>query len=121
MTKSWNGDRADQMIANDLGELLGKIDKKTYQRETCDKAFFSNFERALPAVAGSEWYVKKEVVGLPGFSNQKGKGSPRVVLLVDDETATQTAYFSPDHYAKFEDLAPKFFVNAESFRKLFAK
>ena len=121
MTKSWNGDRADQMIANDLGELLGKIDKKTYQRETCDKAFFSNFEGALPAVAGSEWYVKKEVVGLPGFSNQKGKGSPRVVLLVDDETATQTAYFSPDHYAKFEDLAPKFFVNAESFRKLFAK
>lgn len=112
--------RSDQMIRDALGQLQGSIDKGTITKANAgDKhSYYSNFEKQLPVVEDPNWYAKIDVRGMPGFANQKDRGTPRVILLVDG-LLTQAWYSA--HYTSFDLLDEKFFKMAESFRKLYSK
>lgn len=117
--------RDDDMIGDALGMLQGQIIKGTLTPATADARgqLYGNVTAPfLPAVdaAQNEWYVKMDVTGMPGFKQQKGRGTPRVLLLVRNGQPTDIAYFSP-HYESFERLDPQFFKRAATMKAHYSK
>jgi hypothetical protein len=118
--RKYNGNRDDDMIGDALGELQGKIIKGTLTKENAGNQYYGNYsDPKLPLTKYGEWYVKKDVGGMPSYGQQKGRGTPRVILLIKDGQPTGKAYFSP-HYEDFETLGDKFFKRAEGYKKLFS-
>ena len=115
--------RDDDMIGDTLGRLQGEIIKGTLTRANAGGAYYGNLTAPfLPPVddAQNEWYVKRDVGGMPGYASQKGPGTPRVLLLVRNGQPTDIAYFSP-HYTSFERLGPAFFKRAETMKAILSK
>jgi hypothetical protein len=121
--REYKGNRDDDMIGDAIGELQGKVIKGTITSANAgkDNHWYNNVEKVIPEAAGGQWYVKKEVIGMPSYNGQKGKGSPRVIVLVDGAVPQNEAWFT-DHYNKFHLLADaRFMTRAKTMRDFFSK
>lgn len=109
------------MIIAALGELLGRVIKGDLTKASAGKQYYGNYtEPKLPLTKPGEWYVKKDVGGMPSYGQQQDRGTPRVIVLVSDGAPSDQAYFSP-HYTAFESLGAAFFKNAESMKNFYSK
>ena len=123
MGRQWKDNRDNEMIGDALGELQGKIIKGTITKANADKNhnYYGNLsEPKLPATSANEWYVKKDVIGMPGYKQQNGRGTPRVIVLVDGQVPKDAAWFSP-HYSSFEELGADFFKRGKPWKDYFSK
>lgn len=123
MGREWKDNRDNDMIGDALGELQGKLTKGTLTKDNAGntKNFYGNYtDPKLPETSGNQWYVKKDVTGMPGYKDQSGRGTPRVLLLVDGQLPQDKAWFSP-HYSSFEVLTTKFFDRAKMMKQYFSK
>ena len=119
--RKYNDSRDDQMIGDAVGELQGKVIKLTLTKDNAGGQYYGNYtDPKLPQTEGEQWYVKKDVIGMPSYKDQKGRGTPRAILLVDGNDPTDTAYFSP-HYNSFEDLAGGFITRGKPWKTYFSK
>jgi len=123
MAREYKDNRDNDMIGDAVGELQGKVIKTTLTKENAGKSnnYYGNLTQPkLPATTGDQWYVKKDVTGMPSYGSQKGRGTPRVVVLVDGQVPQDKAWFSP-HYDAFEELAAGFFQRAKTMKTYFSK
>ena len=117
--KKYKGDRGDEMIGDAVGELQGMAIKKTITKQQAGKQnqfWYNNVEKVIPEATGDQWYAKKDVVGIPGFVQQKDRGTPRVIVLIDGNEPQDVAWFSK-HYTSFEELDEGFFKRAQGWKK----
>jgi hypothetical protein len=115
--------RDNEMIGDAIGELQGKVVKGTITPANAGKNhyWYNNVEKVLPEAAGHQWYVKKDVIGMPSYKSQKNRGTPRVIVLVDGTVPQNEAWFT-DHYNNFFLLADaRFMTRAKTMRDFFSK
>lgn len=123
MAREWKDNRDNDMIGDAVGELQGKVIKTTLTKANAGKTnnFYGNVTvPKLPETTGDEWYVKKDVIGMPGYKNQQGRGTPRVVVLIDGQVPQDKAWFSP-HYESFEELTDGFFKRGKGWKDFYSK
>ena len=117
--RKYQGNREDEMIGDALGTLQGMAVKKTITKDNCGKEnqfWYNNVEKVIPEATGNQWYAKKDVVGIPGFAQQRDRGTPRVIVLIDGNEPKDVAWFSK-HYTSFEELDAGFFKRGEMWKK----
>jgi hypothetical protein len=113
--REWKDNRDNQMIEKAISEMQGKVIKGTITKANAGgkNNWYNNVEKIIPAATGDQWYVKMDVGGMPGYASQKGRGTPRVIVLVDGTAPQNVAWFT-DHYNNFFTLKAKEFFNDTS-------
>ena len=120
--RAYKDNRDNEMIGDAVGELQGKVIKGTLTKENAGATnnWYNNVEKVIPAATETQWYVKKDVIGMPGLKQQKDRGTPRVIVLVDGGVPQDTAWYST-HYTSFEQLADGFFKRGAPWKQYFSK
>jgi hypothetical protein len=120
--RAYKDNRDNEMIGDAVGELQGKVIKGTLTKDNAGKSnnWYNNVEKKIPEATGEQWYVKKDVIGMPSYQQQKSRGTPRVIVLVDGAVPQDTAWFST-HYESFEALDAGFFKRGATWKTYFSK